>query len=165
MRRGIGLWKRVYLEEAPVVADDALGDDPVLTRGRYLVEGPGHCGECHTPRTVIQAMRPDAVYRGAGGILSADLSGRLVIDMSTVLPATAEAIAAEVKAKGAAFAECPVGGTVGPAREGKLFGLVVVESEEVIDAYVRNAGIGSSVRIHRVLRTLDPALAAPPTAN
>jgi hypothetical protein len=43
----------------------------------------------------------------------------------------------------------------------KLFGLVVVESEEVIDAYVRNAGIGSSVRIHRVLRTLDPALAAP----
>ncbi|KJC35694.1 hypothetical protein UP09_31250 [Bradyrhizobium sp. LTSP885] len=42
----------------------------------------------------------------------------------------------------------------------KLFGLVVVESEEVIDAYVRNAGIGSSVQIHRVLRTLDPALAA-----
>jgi hypothetical protein len=47
----------------------------------------------------------------------------------------------------------------------KLFGLVVVESEEVIDAYVRNAGIGSSVRIRRVLRTLDPALAAPPAAN
>ncbi|MCC8957881.1 hypothetical protein H8B02_31955 [Bradyrhizobium sp. Pear77] len=47
----------------------------------------------------------------------------------------------------------------------KLFGLVVVESEEVIDAYVRNAGIASSVRIHRVLRTLDPALAAPPVAS
>ncbi|PDT77101.1 hypothetical protein [Bradyrhizobium sp. C9] len=47
----------------------------------------------------------------------------------------------------------------------KLFGLVVVESEAVIDAYVRNAGIGTSVRIHRVLRTLDPALAAAPTAN
>ncbi|GIQ77805.1 hypothetical protein [Bradyrhizobium sp. RD5-C2] len=47
----------------------------------------------------------------------------------------------------------------------KLFGLVVVESEAVIDAYVRNAGITSSVRIHRVLRTLDPAFAAPPTTN
>lgn len=47
----------------------------------------------------------------------------------------------------------------------KLFGLVVVESEAVIDAYVRNAGIGTSVRIHRVLRTLDAALAAPPTAS
>jgi mono/diheme cytochrome c family protein len=22
----------------------------VLARGRYLLEGPGHCGECHTPR-------------------------------------------------------------------------------------------------------------------
>lgn len=43
----------------------------------------------------------------------------------------------------------------------KLYGLVVVESEEVIDAYVKNAGIGSSIRIHRVLRTLDQALAAP----
>ena len=66
----------------------------------------------------------DAVYRGPDGVVSADLAGRLVIDMSTVLPATAEAIAAEVKAKGAAFVESPVGGTVGPAREGKLFGLV-----------------------------------------
>ncbi|MBR0798850.1 hypothetical protein JQ615_26025 [Bradyrhizobium jicamae] len=43
----------------------------------------------------------------------------------------------------------------------KLFGLVVVENEEVIEAYVRNAGIEGSVRIHRVIRTLDPALAAP----
>jgi mono/diheme cytochrome c family protein len=25
-------------------------DDGQLIRGRYLVEGPGHCGECHTPR-------------------------------------------------------------------------------------------------------------------
>jgi hypothetical protein len=43
----------------------------------------------------------------------------------------------------------------------KLFGLVVVENEQVIDAYVKNAGIGGNVKIHRVLRTLDPALAAP----
>jgi hypothetical protein len=43
----------------------------------------------------------------------------------------------------------------------KLFGLVVVESEQVIEDYVRNAGIGGNVKIHRVLRVLDPALAAP----
>ena len=43
----------------------------------------------------------------------------------------------------------------------KLFGLVVVESEQVIDAYVKGAGIGGNVKIHRVLRTLDPSLAAP----
>ncbi len=49
IRRGIGLWKRVYLDAAPVVPLPA--DAPADVRaGRYLVEGPGHCGECHTPR-------------------------------------------------------------------------------------------------------------------
>ena len=43
----------------------------------------------------------------------------------------------------------------------KLFGLVVVEDEQVIDDFARNAGIGGGVTIHRVLRVLDPSLAAP----
>jgi mono/diheme cytochrome c family protein len=46
VRRGIGLWKRLYLETDPVVGSD----DPLVERGRVLVEGAGHCGECHTPR-------------------------------------------------------------------------------------------------------------------
>lgn len=52
MRRGIGLWKRLYLSDAPVVglAPDASDQ---LKLGRYLVEGPGHCGECHTPRDLM----------------------------------------------------------------------------------------------------------------
>jgi len=48
LRRGIGLWKRRYLHSGPVV--DLAGASPEVERGRYLVEGPGHCGECHTPR-------------------------------------------------------------------------------------------------------------------
>jgi mono/diheme cytochrome c family protein len=49
IRRGIGLWKRLYLDPAPVVSLPA--DAPAAVRaGQYLVEGPGHCGECHTPR-------------------------------------------------------------------------------------------------------------------
>lgn len=52
VRRGLGLWKRLFLSGEPVVA---LADDaPETVRlGRYLVEGPGHCGECHTPRNPI----------------------------------------------------------------------------------------------------------------
>ena len=42
----------------------------------------------------------------------------------------------------------------------KLFGLVVVESEEVIADYVKRAGIAGGIRVHRVVRVLDPALAA-----
>lgn len=47
--RGIGLWKMLYLSDEPVMAfgHDA---DPAVLRGQYLVEGPGHCGECHTAR-------------------------------------------------------------------------------------------------------------------
>ena len=48
IRRGLGLWKLAFLPDPaePVISVD--GDE--LQRGRYMVEGPGHCGECHTPR-------------------------------------------------------------------------------------------------------------------
>lgn len=48
IRAGIGLWKLLNLDAAAVVS--VPPQDSVLIRGRYLVEGPGHCGECHTPR-------------------------------------------------------------------------------------------------------------------
>ncbi len=53
IRRGLGLWKLLFLDRAPVIAapsTDADVDMALWERGRYLVEGPGHCGECHTPR-------------------------------------------------------------------------------------------------------------------
>lgn len=51
IRRGLGLWKLLYLDPAPVLDAAGLGEEAL--RGRYLVEGPGHCAECHTPRTPI----------------------------------------------------------------------------------------------------------------
>lgn len=51
IRRGLGLWKLLFLDPEPVVAVDET--DEQLQRGRYLVEGPTHCGECHTPRNAI----------------------------------------------------------------------------------------------------------------
>ncbi|WP_269932205.1 cytochrome c [Aminobacter sp. HY435] len=49
VRRGIGLWKLVHLSDQPVVAF-AEGTPEKVLQGRNLVEGAGHCGECHTPR-------------------------------------------------------------------------------------------------------------------
>jgi 3-hydroxyisobutyrate dehydrogenase len=66
----------------------------------------------------------EAVYNRPGGILAAELIGKLIIEMSTVLPETNLAIGKKVAATGGGFIECPVGGTVGPARGGKLFGFV-----------------------------------------
>lgn len=49
VRRGLGLWKQLYLTEDWIVPVE--GEQP--ERGRYLVEALGHCGECHTPRDAI----------------------------------------------------------------------------------------------------------------
>jgi len=48
IRAGIGLWKRFNLDVSFIARD--ISSSPLWERGRYLVEGPGHCGECHTPR-------------------------------------------------------------------------------------------------------------------
>jgi 3-hydroxyisobutyrate dehydrogenase len=73
----------------------------------------------------------EAVYRGPNGILKSKLTGKFVIDMSTVRPDTMRSVGAAVAQQGAAFVECPVGGSMGPAKEGKLFGLVGGEGRDV----------------------------------
>ena len=64
----------------------------------------------------------EAVYRGPEGLLK-NASGKLFIDMTTVQPHDQIANAEAVRAAGGAYVECPVGGTVGPARNGKLLGM------------------------------------------
>jgi mono/diheme cytochrome c family protein len=51
IRRGLGLWKLLYLDGRPFPPDP--GKSAEHNRGAYLVEGPGHCGECHSPRDVL----------------------------------------------------------------------------------------------------------------
>lgn len=48
LRRGLGLWKRLHLDSGPILM--LPGGSESVQRGQYLVEGPGHCGECHTMR-------------------------------------------------------------------------------------------------------------------
>jgi len=75
-----------------------------------------------------------AVYHGTDGILSAELAGKLVIEMTTVRPKVQQELAAAVRKAGGAFVECPVGGTTGPARSGKLLGLAGGEDADVARA-------------------------------
>ncbi len=74
----------------------------------------------------------DQVY--GGGLLSGAVAGKLFIDMSTVQPAKQIAIGAQVAAAGAVYVECPVGGTVGPALEGRLLGFVGGAANDVARA-------------------------------
>ncbi|PWL19053.1 cytochrome C [Falsochrobactrum shanghaiense] len=63
LRRGLGLWKMLFLSDKPVV-DVADASDQVK-RGQYLSEALGHCGECHTPRNVIGGLETDQWMAGA----------------------------------------------------------------------------------------------------
>jgi mono/diheme cytochrome c family protein len=63
IRRSLGGWKLLFFTDAPRVA--LAGNDPQIERGQYLVEGPGHCGECHTPRNPIGGFVSDAWLSGA----------------------------------------------------------------------------------------------------
>ena len=75
-----------------------------------------------------------AVYHGPDGLLAGDVGGKLFIEMSTVEPQTEIALAGKVRAAGAALVECPVGGSTGPARAGKLIGLMGAEPADAARA-------------------------------
>ncbi len=63
IRRGLGLWKLLHVSADPVIA--IPGTSEVVRRGQYLVEGPGHCGECHTARDFSGGLKTDAWLAGA----------------------------------------------------------------------------------------------------
>jgi mono/diheme cytochrome c family protein len=63
MRRGVGLWKLAFLD-GKVLPPEA-GRSAAWLRGRYLVEGPGHCAECHSPRDALGAVISSKRFAGA----------------------------------------------------------------------------------------------------
>jgi 3-hydroxyisobutyrate dehydrogenase len=73
---------------------------------------------------LTDAAAIEAAYTGPDGALAGASAGTLFVEMSTVRPETEVALERQVREKGAALVDCPVGGSVGPAKEGKLFGFV-----------------------------------------
>lgn len=98
-------------------------------------------------------------YDGKDGLLAGDIAGKLFIEMSTVRPATEKALAAKIDAQNAAVIDCPVGGSVGPARDGKLIGFVggaaadVARAKPLLDQMCRRVehvgpiGAGASMKL------------------
>jgi 3-hydroxyisobutyrate dehydrogenase len=76
----------------------------------------------------------EAVYAGPQGLLAGDVKGKLFIEMSTVPPEAQVAAAEKVRTKGAGYVECPVSGSVIPARSGKLMGLMGAEPADAARA-------------------------------
>ncbi|MCQ2030849.1 c-type cytochrome [Stutzerimonas zhaodongensis] len=62
-RWGIALWNMLFLDDERFEPDPEQSEQ--WNRGAYLVEGPGHCGECHTPRNFMQAKKASEALGGA----------------------------------------------------------------------------------------------------
>jgi 2-hydroxy-3-oxopropionate reductase len=96
--------------------------DELRRLGAVVADSPA---EAASRATMVITMLPDtpdvaAVLTGSDGVLEADVTGSLLIDMSTISPTTAATLAAQAREFGAAMIDAPVsGGDVG-AREGAL---------------------------------------------
>jgi mono/diheme cytochrome c family protein len=63
IRRNIGIWKWLFMDDKPFVADAAHSTR--WNRGAYLVNSLGHCAECHSPRNFLGGIID--TQRFAGG--------------------------------------------------------------------------------------------------
>lgn len=63
IRLAVGVWKLLFFDDEPRVEINTA--DAKLARGQYLVEGPGHCGECHTPRNALGGFEAGKWLAGA----------------------------------------------------------------------------------------------------
>jgi 3-hydroxyisobutyrate dehydrogenase len=109
---------------------------PVVDAGAAAVATPAElAGKADVILTILtDGAAIEQVYNGLDGLLSGAVAGKLFIEMSTVPPEVNVALAAKVRDKGATLVECPVGGSVPPARQGKLLGLMGAEPADAARA-------------------------------
>jgi mono/diheme cytochrome c family protein len=62
VRRLVGGWKLLFLHGGPFVPDPSKSAQ--WNRGAYLVNGPGHCAECHSPRNFLGAIVESERFAG-----------------------------------------------------------------------------------------------------
>ena len=107
----VGVWNRTAAKCEPLVSLGAIA----------FATPAGLAADCEI---ILSSMADEsaltAVFEGEDGVLKADLSGRVVVETSTVRPAFIRDLAARVANAGGSLVDAPILGTVGPAREGRV---------------------------------------------
>lgn len=109
---------------------------PLADAGAAVAASPAAlASRCEAVITMLtDGAALDVVYAGPNGLLSGNVKDKLFIDMSTVPPKVSIDLASKARGAGAAFVECPVGGSTAPARQGKLLGLMGGEPADAVRA-------------------------------
>ncbi len=79
MRWLMAIWNLLFLDTHPYQV--AADHDAQWNRGAYLVEGPGHCGACHTPRGLLFQEKALS-ERGAAFVAGASLDNWSAADLA-----------------------------------------------------------------------------------
>ena len=62
IRASMLVWDALYFEQGEFKPDSAKS--AAWNRGAFLVEGPGHCGACHTPKTLLGGDEKSQALQG-----------------------------------------------------------------------------------------------------
>lgn len=126
---GLGVMGGRMAERLIAKGHTVTGFNRTKAKAQSLIDGGLRWGE--TPRAVAAAADVifvmvtdsaalEAVAYGDDGLLAAMAAGKVLVDMSTVSPATSRALAAQVRARGGDMVDCPVSGSVVTLTQGKL---------------------------------------------
>jgi 3-hydroxyisobutyrate dehydrogenase-like beta-hydroxyacid dehydrogenase len=117
-KAGHDLWVRGRTNRVPV--------ESLLAMGAREAASPKDMAERCDILHICLSNSPqiEAVFRGPDGILAGAHPGLIVIETSTADPASTEALAAELAAKGGHLVDAPLGGTPVQAEAGQLGAMV-----------------------------------------
>ncbi len=126
-------------------------------RGAYLVEAAEHCGECHTPRNVMQAM--DTRRKFAGGAAEGWTAYNITQDRATGIGAWSPEVIARFLSSGHAAGRGSAGGPMAEAIDLSLSHLTP-DDLAAISSYLKTVPAIHSTSLPRA-----PARPAPDAAN
>jgi 3-hydroxyisobutyrate dehydrogenase len=139
-RMGSAMATRLHEQGCDVIAWDHKTQAMQAAAGRGVTVAQSPQDVAAGAEIVISIITEDRgvrrIFTGPDGFLSADVSGKLFIEMSTLQPMTGRELAPLVAAKGARLIESPVLGSIPTVREGKLLSLAGGAPEDVARARV-----------------------------
>ncbi|MDB5532563.1 MAG: gluconate 2-dehydrogenase [Hyphomicrobiales bacterium] len=102
IRRFMTFWDMVNLSGEAALPGEQ-NRSAAWNRGNYLVNALGHCGECHTPRNLMMAMKPSQQFKGAvlEGIEAPDITPPALKALGFDYPSLAQFMKTGIGAQGA----------------------------------------------------------------
>ena len=145
-------WNLLFLRPGPWQPDPS--HDAEWNRGAYLVEAMGHCGECHTPRNLLQALNHREKF--AGAVQSGWRAYNITSDAKSGIGAWSEAELAQYLSGGHADGRGTAAGPMGEAVDNSLHYLTQGDIAAIV-AYLRSVPRISSSDLGEPKATPAPA--------